>query len=102
MQCLLLLGVAITKVMFYSKIKEKYYNSQCMNYERILHETSYPNTLHIFVKQSIDQLEFVDIKISIAQMMPLDWDTIAREGAQVKFKEVEVEVVCSMDEFFNN
>ena len=35
-------------------------------------------------------------------MMPLNWDTIAREGAQVKFKEVEVEVVCSMDEFFNN
>ena len=35
-------------------------------------------------------------------MIPLNWDTIAREGAQVKFKEVGVEVVCSMDEFFNN
>ena len=53
-QCLLLSGVPLNKVMLYSKIKEKYYNSQCMNYERLLHETSYPNTLHVFVKQSID------------------------------------------------
>ena len=38
-------------------------------------------------------------------MMSFDWDTIAREGAQEvrdKFKEVGVEVICSMDEFFIN
>ena len=104
-QYLLSSGVSLNKAMLYSKIKEKYYNSQCIFSEHMLHGTSYPNALHVFVKRSIDKLGFADKKKSIAQKIPLNWGTIAREGAQEvrdKFKEVGVETVCYMDEFFNN
>ena len=57
------------------------------------------------MNRSLAKIGFVDRKKSIAKKTPFNWDTIVRESAhdiRDAFKEAGVEVVCSMDEFFNH
>jgi len=69
----------------------------------VLQCKNYPNSLHKYVGRVLKQIGYADRKKTISQKIPMNWDTIAREGARdVRkfFRDKKVDVVLAGDEFF--
>ena len=84
-------------------ILDNYLNNNCHFSANVLQCANYPNSLHKYVGRVLKQIGYVDRKKTISQKIPMNWDTIARQGAaniRKLFWEKKVDVVLAGDEFF--
>ena len=83
---------------------------QCMKkftegdfFVNILDKAGNTNPFYVFLKRSLQRINFTDRKATISQQIPIDWKDRAREGAArvVKtFREKNVGAVMAADETF--
>lgn len=96
-------GIPLTKLTLYRLILDKFLESNCQFSMNVLQCKNYPNSLHKYVGRVLKQIGYADRKKTISQKIPMNWDTIAREGARdVRkfFRDKKVDVVLAGDEFF--
>lgn len=50
-------------------------------FENVLHKGGNTNHLYVFLKRSLQRINFTDREATISQQMPIDWKDRARERA---------------------